>query len=192
VDSGAVSTLAGFSGQDVATAEGPASGQLLELISTASSIRLPARIRLWRTPPTPGAPTPTSTPTRDEQIEDRPIFGPPWIGAWVGPGWSTGDTFVRACEPGAVKLPPDVGTARGALGAVSANGLYAGTLVTVDSTPLEILGFADLQTVLVGAWSSQVASMILAWNPHTGTLARVTRINSYVRISVADLLVARP
>jgi hypothetical protein len=202
VDSGAVTALAGLSGQDVTATEGPASGQLVELISTAASIRLPARIRLWRTPPASGTTPPASgtTPpasgtepapaqTRDQHVEDRPIFGPPWIGTWIGPGWSTGDTFVRACEPRTVRLPPTIGTARGALGAVSANGLYAGTLVTVDDTPLEILGFVDMRTVLVGAWSSQVASMILAWNPHTGALARVTTIDSYVRISVADLLV---
>ena len=29
-------------------------------------------------------------------LENRPIFGPPWIGRWIGPGYAAGELIARA------------------------------------------------------------------------------------------------
>jgi hypothetical protein len=188
VDTGSVLERAGVTGLDVVSTRGPTSTGFTEMLGR-STTGLPPRIRVWRTEPGPSAePPPTPGVAPESDIEDRRVSGPPWVGTWMGTGWATGDTFVRACLARFLDLPRSVGSARAAIAAISGTGLHAGTLTVVDFTTLDILGFADAQTVLVSAGSSQMATTILAWNPRTAVLQRVTTLNGYVRVSLADLL----
>ena len=81
-----------------------------------------------------------------------------------------------------------VGRARSVVGAVGLTGAYAGTLVAVDSTVLEVLGFAGPRRVLVAVHSPQVATTIVAWYPHTAQVRRVSTVDMYARVSLSDLL----
>ena len=171
VDTAAVTVLDGVRGADVVTARGPADRRLVELMS--ATVSLPPRIRRWQ----------------GGNFEDRPIFGPSWIANWNGAGWSTLDLLVRPCSSGEIGLPR--GEAQAALGAVTATGLYEATLVATDSTALDVIGFADTGTILVGAYSP-TNSYILAWSPAGRSVQLVTAVNRNVRLSVADLLPAGP
>ncbi len=211
VDTGALSDLAGVGGADVVTNQ-DGNARLAELVFGAPAIGQPARIRLWRTEPaavpvvaqsspraappatasppaSPGqsaSPNPSaSPPVRD--VEDRTIFGPSWIGGWIDAAWSTADTFIRACGAGNLPLPPASGVARSAIAAVGANGLYLATLVSVETTTLDALGFVDAETLLVAAGLPRTETMILAWNPRSSDLKRVTAVNAYSQIALANL-----
>lgn len=175
VDSGAAGTITGVTGIDAFTRRGTktSAGGPDELIPASASITLPPRIRIRNT----------------TGYEDRPIFGPPWIGAWTGAGWSTSDILARPCAAGGITMP--VGEARAAVGAVNANGLYAGTLVSTEIAALDVVGFVDATTVLVTA-SAATETDLLAWNPRTGTIQLVTTVSGYVRMSVPDLLTWSP
>ena len=72
--------------------------------------------------------------------------------------------------------------------AVSTNGLYLATLVAVDTITLDPLGFVDAQTLLVAAGLPRTATIILAWTPRTGELARITTVSAHSQVAVADLL----
>jgi hypothetical protein len=174
VDSGTTTPVPDLNGLDVVTSEGgPGPPKLIELVST--SVALPPRIRI-RHGVGPG------------QLEDRPVFGPPWIGKWIGPGWSTEDIAARICASDDIPPLGDARRARMAVGVVRLSGLYGGTLVSVDTTTLEILGFADPQTVLLSAHSPQLAALILAWTPGTTHLALVSTLTRDAGISLPSRL----
>lgn len=139
-------------------------------------------------PPTSvGSPSPG--PSADASaVEDRPIFGPPWIGRWGGAGWGNSTLFTRPCDPSALTLPEDVGVAGDTLGAVDDHGLYRRTLVTVEQdTRMESLGFLDAQTVLVSV-SKASRTWLLGWDTRSGDLRAVTSVNADAQVSVPDLL----
>ena len=212
VDTGAMSDLAGTSGSNLVTTQGAAATRITELVSTSASNGLPTRIRYWRTGPTatpvaaqasgtPGAtpppstspspspsPSPAALPAPAGDVEDRPLFGPNWIGGWIDGAWSTQDTLASACGPGSILLPQGSGVARSAVVAVGANGLYLATLVAVETTTLDALGFVDSQTLLVAAGLPRTATVILAWTPRTGEIARVSTVSAHSQVAVADLL----
>jgi hypothetical protein len=172
VDSGTTTPVPDLNGLDVVTSEGGSgSPKLMELVGTSASVAPPPRIRI-RHGVGPG------------QLEDRPIFGPPWIGKWIGPGWSTDDIAVRVCASDDIPPLGAARRARMAVGVVKLSGLYGGTLVSVDTTTLEILGFTDPQTVLLGAHSPQLAALILAWTPGTAALALVSTLTRDAGISL--------
>jgi hypothetical protein len=182
VDTGTTGAIASVTGQDVVTVQaGTSFAQLIELIPPD---RPPARIRLWRKAPTTVVnPTPGIAPTDD--VEDRPMFGPPWLGTWSGPGYAGGDLLVRGCLASLITMPAGQGTVRSAIAAVNTTGLYAATLVTVDGTQLELVGFLDPKTVLVNAIGSN-GSVLVAWSPNAGTLLRVTHLPTVAHISLAS------
>jgi hypothetical protein len=177
VDSGAITAVPAISGTDVAA--GSVSGHPVELIGWDGNQR--PRIRVWRVEPT-GPPA-----ASDGDVDERPIFAPPWVGLWRGPAWSTVDLLVRSCEPDAVPLPPTTGAATAAVAAVRPNGLVAGTLVTLDATAMDVVGFADEQTVLVNVSQAPAASIVLAWNTGNGEVRRVTTRGPWIQISLADV-----
>jgi hypothetical protein len=180
VDTGSTGAIGPVTGQDIVTAQaGTLPAPLVELIPTGRS----PRIRLWRNPPS-AAPNPTSSTASPGDLEDRPIFGPPWIGHWSGPGYGGGDLLVRGCAGNLIAMPAGRGVAGSAVGAVNTTGLYASTLVTVDDTQLDLLGFADPKTVLINATGDR-GSVIVAWSPNAGTMLRVTALNTTARISLA-------
>jgi hypothetical protein len=189
VDSGTVSRVGEVNGLNLVTTVAQPTAPLVELLSRSASVAQQPRVRFWwgTTSDVSIIPTPSPGPSGDS-IEDRPIFAPPWIGGWSGPGWSTVDLYVRLCAPVNVPLPPELGTSRLAVGAVNANGLYAGTLVTVDDTTLEVLGFADDLTVLVSATSPQVSTVILSWDPRSGLLQLVSNVTGFAALSIADMI----
>ena len=200
VDTGVATNLFGLTGANVATSQGPATGKLVEMIPPGTGGSPPARLRMWRTAPkTTPAPT-VSTPARStpsastvatpgpEDVEDRTVIGPPWVGRWSGPGWSTSDLFVRSCDPRSLALPESVGVARDAISAVGPNGLAVGTLAVVDGTTLDPLGFADPSTVFVSTGMPQNGTRLLAWNVRTTQLQSVTTLSANVRVSLPDLL----
>ncbi len=86
-----------------------------------------------------------------------------------------------------MRLPADVGSAREAIGALQPNGRYAGTLVTVDNTQLETLGFIRAQELLVAATAGN-ATALLGWTPIDEELVVVATFTDAVRLSVVDLL----
>ncbi len=204
VDTGAMSDLAGTSGSNLVTTQGAAWARITELVTASASTGLPVRFRLWRTPPTatpvtaqasatPGATLPpipplTASPSPARDVEDRPLFGPNWIGGWIDAAWSTQDILASACGPGNILLPQGSGVARSAVVAVGTNGLYLATLVAVETTTLDALGFVDSQTLLVAAGLPRTATVILAWTPRTGELVRVTTVSAHSQVAVADLL----
>jgi hypothetical protein len=177
VDTAAVAEVPLLNGVDVTA--GATTGPLTELLGSAGG--QPPRIRLWRTDP--GA----ARPGGPRDVDDRNIFGPPWVGLWRGVAWSTVELFARACDPAAVPLPAAIGRASAAIAAVRPNGLVAGTLVTLDATALDILGFVDGHTVLLNVTAAPSASIVLAWNTDSGEVRRVTNRGPYLQISVADL-----
>jgi hypothetical protein len=181
VDTGSIGALATTNGTDVIAQQGQKpTAPMLELIPASSSPRL----RVWRTEPVVTTDPVKSTPAVTD-VEDRPIFGPPWVGRWTGPGFAEGDLIVRACGPETIRLPAKNGTAHSAVGALVTNGLYAATLVGTDATTLDVLGMADPQTVLVNATGPK-SSTLLAWAPQPGLLQRVSTISRTVVISVVD------
>jgi hypothetical protein len=147
------------------------------------------------TPTPPGSATagpttgPTASPTADANaVEDRPIFGPPWIGRWGGTGWGNSTVFARPCDPSTLAQPENVGVVREAVGAIDGNGLYSRTLVTVEpGVRLDALGFLDPQTLLVSLAKSN-RTWVLSWDVHSGDVRAVTQVNAEVRLSVLDLL----
>jgi hypothetical protein len=215
VDSGSARTLAGLNGLDVVTTQGrSAGGHLVEMVPGSPS-GLPARLRLWNPSayarpgvlshptPTAASPSPTASPVSSvspaspmpaapgspaTDVEERLVSGPPWIGRWGGPGWSTLDLFVRACDPSSLLLPQTVGVARDALGAIAANGAALSTLAIVDGTTLSALGFVDRDIMLVSTGSPQAGTRVLAWNVRSGDLQSVASLSGYARISLPDLL----
>jgi len=140
------------------------------------------------TPPT-STPSAGASPTADTNaVEDRPIFGPPWIGRWGGAGWGNEKVFARPCDPSTLALPENVGVVREAVGAVDGNGLYSRTLATVEGgVRLDALGFLDPQTLLVSL-SKSSRTWVVSWDTHSGDVRSVTQVNADVRVSVADLL----
>src|SRR5262249_24929084 len=132
VTTGEVRPLTGVSGFDVVTTE-PASGRFTELVAFNSTAGQAPRIRLWRTHVFARAPA----------LEDRPSSGRPSIGNWLGPGWPSSAMVARDCSVFSPRLPARYGQARAAVGAVLLNGIYRGTLVTVDRTELDVLGFFE-------------------------------------------------
>jgi hypothetical protein len=214
VDSGSARTLAGLNGLNVVTTQGPSARHLVEMVPGSPS-GLPARLRLWNpsayaTPgvssdPTstaaspspaaspgssvsPASPSPAAPGSPATDVEERLVSGPPWIGRWGGPGWSTLDLFVRACDPSSLLLPQTVGVARDALGAIAANGAALSTLAIVDGTTLNALGFVDPDIMLVSTGSPQAGTRVLAWNVRSGDLQSVASLSGYARISLPDLL----
>ena len=208
LDAGTVTVLGGITGVDVVAGEGTANSpppQLVEMVALSSTVGQSSRIRFWRSvpdgqtaSPSPSAgpsPGPSPAPAASASsspgsgdVEDRPIFGPLWIGAWQGQGWSSPNLFIRACSAAAISLPDRFGVATSAVGALATSGLYAGTLVAIDTTALDLLGFLRNDVVLVAARSAVDGTVIVSWNPDTGTLNRISRLNGDVRVSVADLL----
>jgi hypothetical protein len=176
VTTGAVRPLTGVSGFDVVTTE-PASGRFTELVAFNSTAGQAPRIRLWRTD--------VFAPTPD--LEDRPIFGPQWIGNWIGPGWSSSAMVVRDCSVFSLHLPGRYGQAQAAVGAVLLNGIYRGTLVTVDRTELDVLGFFEPLVAAIAARDPTGGTTILAWQPN-GALTRVTTIATSGPIALANLV----
>jgi hypothetical protein len=166
-----------MSGEDVAA--GPVMAHPVELLGSSRGQR--PRIRVWRVEPI-GRP-----PGAAGDVDDRPIFAPPWVGLWRGPAWSTVDLLARSCEPDAVPLPPAVGRATAAVAAVRPNGLVAGTLVTLDATTMDVVGFADDGTVIVNVSLAPSASILLAWNTVSREVRRVTTRGPWLQISVADV-----
>jgi hypothetical protein len=177
VDSGVVTAIPAMTGEDVAA--GPASAHPVELLRAAGGQR--PYIRLWRVEPI-GRP-----PGADGDVDDRPIFAPPWVGLWRGQAWSTVDLLARSCEPDAVPLPPSVGSATAAVAAVRTNGLVAGTLVTLDATAMDVVGFADDHTVIINVSQAPSGSILLAWNTANGEVRRVTTRGPWLQISIADV-----
>jgi hypothetical protein len=159
LDAGSVTALPGVTGVDVVTGR---DRRLTELLAVSSATGQSSRIRLWRSDPGGAA--------RD--TEDRPTYGPQWIGVWTGPGWGSEQLFARACDPGSIALPTRYGVARSAVAALGSNGTHAGTLVAVDAT-LTVLGFLDQTTVLLGAQSARTLTVV-AWSPATAALTRLT------------------
>jgi hypothetical protein len=182
VDSGVVTAIPALTGEDVAA--GPVSAHPVELLGSAGSQR--PSIRFWRVEPV-GRP-----PGADGDVDDRPIFAPPWVGLWRGQAWSTVDLLARSCEPDAVPLPPAVGRATAAVAAVRTNGLVAGTLVTLDATAMDIVGFADDHTVIVNVSQAPSGSILLAWNTTNAEVRRVTTRGPWLQISLADVRPAGP
>jgi hypothetical protein len=181
LDTGTISPLVDVSAADVVN--GP-SAQLTELVTLHSTSGPTPRIRLWRKYPDAAS----SASPRD--VEDRPIFGPQWIGSWVGTAWSSPVLFARGCAAKAVSLPARFGKPLAAVGTVQPNGIHAGTLVSVDADEFEVLGFVQPHVVLVAArWLNQ-GTVILAWNPGSRTVNLVTTVSPDARISVADLIPA--
>jgi hypothetical protein len=177
LETGAATPVEGVSGTDVVSPEGRRDAPLTELLAVTSTTGQSSRIRLWR-----------STPSADQRdVEDRPTFGPPWIGVWTGPGWSSSMLFVRGCASGVITLPARFGRPRGAIAALNVNGIHAGTLVAVNDLTLAPLGFLQPQTVLVAA-TSPTGTRLLAWTPSTGGLARVSSAETPLDVAVADLL----
>jgi hypothetical protein len=179
LDTGTATPVVGVTGVDVVSPEGRRDTPLTELLAGSSTAGQASRIRLWRTAPGPAS-------TRD--VEDRPTVGPQWIGVWSGPGWSSSTLLTRACAPGQIALPSRYGPARSAIGAVSTNGNYAGTLVSVDTT-LEPVGFLQPQTILVAAYAT-TSTRLIAWTPAASTVATVAATNAPATITLADLLLS--
>lgn len=122
------------------------------------------------------------------QVAQRHIVtGPPWLGAWVGPGWASGDVVVRACDPATLALPPEVGRATTAVAALDPFGNHLATLVATDDTRIEPLGHLSPQETLIGVRTTG-RSLVAVWNPSTGTLATVIPVNADTSVSVADVL----
>jgi hypothetical protein len=182
VDTGGAKAFASVAGQDVVTNQVGAPATLVELIPTDRAV---PRVRIWRKQPVAVTNPVPGTPGADE-VEDRPLFGPVWIGDWLGPGYYGGNQLVRACVAAAIPLPGVLGFAHAAVGAVTISGLYESTLVTVDPTTLDLLGFVDPETVLLNATGTG-ASTIVAWNPRSGGLLRVTTVSDTAQISLAAL-----
>jgi hypothetical protein len=176
VTTGTVRSLTGISGLDVITTE-PASGRFTELVAFNSTAGQAPRIRLWRND--------VFAPPPD--LEDRPIFGPQWIGNWIGPGWSSSTMVVRDCAVFSLHLPARYGPAQAAVGAVLLNGIYRGTLVGLDNSRLDVLGFFEPLVAAVAVRSPTGGTTILAWQP-TGTITRVTTFGTPVQVSLANLL----
>ena len=195
-------------GRDVVTAQGNPSAPFAEMLSGSSVGSQRSRIRLWRTPPqavppltanppaapsgsvslSGSAPASSAPPTyRAGEFEERPVSGPAWIGDWRGASWSSALLYARGCSPATLRLPADVGFARDAIGALQPNGRYAGTLVAVDNTQLEVLGFLRAHELLIAATSNN-ATMLLGWTPIGGDFAVIATFTDAVRVSVADLL----
>jgi len=216
VVTGETSAIAGVTGTDVVTVQGLPQPTLVEMLSGASIGSGRSRIRFWRTPPEPvpltttessapgspsttpppsgttspsGSPSPSSSPPRPAtgDFDERPVFGPTWIGDWRGPAWSSALLYVRACSPDTLRLPADVGDAWAAIGALQPNGRHAGTLVTIDNTQLEILGFLQANQLLVAAMSSG-ATVLLGWTPIEEEFLVIATLTDAVRMSVSDLL----
>jgi hypothetical protein len=177
VDTGAVTAVPLINGVDVTA--GTTVGPLVELLGSADGQG--PRIRLWRTNPV------AARPGGPRDVDDRTIFAPPWVGRWRGTAWSTVDLLARACDPAAVPLPAAIGRASAAIAAVRPNGLVAGTLVTLDATAMDIVGFADDRTVLINVSAAPSASILLAWNTDSGEVRRATTPGPYLQISLADL-----
>jgi len=209
IDTGAATDLTGVPGNNVVTTQGSVGDGLIEMIPSGSGGTPPAILRLWRTPPV-GTPAPSISPATGgpgpaassspspsagtsasaapaADVENRTVFGPPWVGRWSGPGWSTSDLFARSCDPRTLALPQSVGIARDAISVVGRNGLAIGTLAVVDGTTLDLLGFADADTVFVSTGMPQSGTRVLAWNAGSRELRRVTTTNGYARISLPDL-----
>jgi hypothetical protein len=186
VDAGTTAAIATSTGTDVVTQQGLAAiggkpaNPLVELLPANTSPKL----RLWRTEPATTTNPVASNPAPGD-IDDRGIFGPPWIGRWSGPGYSDADLIVRACGADTISLPTKYGAARTAIGAVATNGLYIATLVGTDSTTLELLGMIDEQTVLINATGAN-SSTLLAWAPRQALLQRVTSVSRSVVVAAAD------
>jgi hypothetical protein len=138
----------------------------------------------------PTAPPPTATPTVPAFVgnfDERPVSGPAWISDWRGPAWASALLYARACSPESVRLPADVGIASSVVGALQPNGRHAGTLVTVDKSELEVLGFLRAQELLVLATKGGDAALI-GWTPVEGDFVVVASYFDVVRVSVTDLL----
>jgi hypothetical protein len=202
VVTGEISAVAGITGIDVVTVEGNPDGPFVEMVSAASIGSGRSRIRYWRTPPeavpvvtttppsgsaAPAPPSGSPAPPVGGDYDERPVFGPTWIGDWRGPAWSSALLYVRACSPATLRLPTRVGSGWAAIGALQPNGRYAGTLVSVDSTQLDALGFLRANELLVAAMSSG-ATALLGWTPTGGEFVVVATFTDAVRLSVADLL----
>jgi hypothetical protein len=181
VDKGTIGAIATSTGMDVVAQEGGTSvAPMLELLPANASPRL----RLWHVEPDiTSNPVKETPPVTD--VEDRPIFGPPWIGRWSGPAYANGDLLVRGCGPDTIALPSKDGLARSCVGALAANGLYIATLVGTDQTVLELLGMIDSETVLINAVGDKT-STLLAWAPRQTQLQRVSTVSRTVVVSVAD------
>ena len=186
LDTGTVTVMSAVTGVDVVASEGSTLAQLVEMVAISSTVGQSSRIRFWRTIPSSSAAPSPSTGASD--VEDRPIFGPLWIGAWLGQGWSSPNLFIRACSAVNISLPQRFGAAKSAVGALETSGLYAGTLVAIDTTAMDLLGFLRPDVVLVAARSAVDGTVIVAWNPGSGTLNRISRVSADARVSVADLL----
>ena len=189
VDSGVVSELPGLSGYDVMTVVGVADPSLTELLAASLGEDVP-RIRVWgaadnRDPPDRSRPSEGSAPAVPA-YQDRAIGGPFWLDGWTGPGWSTGSVAARECSA-SLPLPNLVGRPRSVVGAVGVNGAYAGTLVAVDTTVLEVVGFSGPRRVLVAVHAPQIGTTVVAWYPHTAQVRRVSTVDTYAHISLADL-----
>ncbi len=210
VVTGEKSAIAGVTGTDVVTAEGLQQATFVEMLSGASIGSGRSRIRFWRTPPEAvpvttteptgpsspsGTPPPSGTPSPSSSTQppaagdydERPVFGPTWIGDWRGPAWSSALLYVRSCSPATLRLPAEVGDAWAAIGALQPNGRHAGTLVTIDNTQLELLGFLEANQLLVAAMSSG-ATVLLGWTPIGGQVVVIATLTDAVRMSVSDLL----
>jgi hypothetical protein len=181
VDTGVFGALATTTGMDIVDQQGSKPiASMLELLPANASPRL----RLWHAEPiVTDDPVKASPPITD--VEDRPIFGPPWIGHWSGPGYGNGDLLVRACGADTITLPTKDGVARSAIGALASNGLYIATLVGSDQTALEVLGMIDPETVLINAVGTDT-STLLAWTPRQALLQRATTVSRTVVVSLAD------
>jgi hypothetical protein len=171
---------------DVLTVRGLREPPLTELIDTPDGDDRTGETdsgSLIRRRPIPGPPT-TTAPTTAE-----PVTGPPWLGSWVGPGWASRLTYVRACEPSRLPLPASVGVPQSAVAALSADGRYQGTLVSLGTDRLDPLGFdtADPRHPLVAVRASS-ATTVLAWAPEQGRLFQVMAVNADTQISVPDIL----
>jgi hypothetical protein len=178
LDGAGFNGVRGVTGLDVAA--GPSSEPLVELLAPEQGHR--PLIRVWRTDPTANL---RATAPRD--VDDRAIFGPPWVGQWQGAAWSTVDLLARACDPEAIPLPVEIGLATAAVTVVRPNGLVAGTLVSLDAPTLDVIGFADAHTVLLNVGVPAASSIVVAWDVAAGALHRVTASNPYLEISLADM-----
>jgi hypothetical protein len=125
----------------------------------------------------------------DDTSRGLVVTGSPWLSAWTGSGFAGLRLVVRACDPGMVRLPRDVGTASGVVAALDGNGNEIATLVATDGTRLDTLGILgqEPEHALV-ALRSEGRSLVVAWNPYNGTVAAVTHLNADAQVSIADLL----
>lgn len=176
---------------DILTLRGYPDHRLARLIAvpdvsaTGDSQPIRSTLELWQDTDSTGTVEPIAG--AGEVAIRRVVTGPPWLHAWVGPGWASPRLIVRQCDPATLALPPDVGRAKTAIAAIGAQGGHIATLVAAGNDRIEALGYLSPQETLVGVRTNG-RSLVVVWDPSAGTLATVIVINADASVSIADLL----